>query len=106
MISAGRRGRGVVISAGGRGIVISAGRRGRGVVISSSKASESESSTTENTGRRPVVNKGDICEVKFKLKWYKAKVLDVLDGGQKYKVCFLDFKYLPVVKATDIRQMQ
>ena len=34
---------------------------------------------------------------------YKARVQQVMDGGKKYKISFLDFKYVPIVRAADIR---
>ena len=56
-----------------------------------------------SAGGARVAIKGDICQAQFKNKWYKAKVLKVLDGGRKYKISFLTFNYVPTVNAIDIR---
>jgi len=53
--------------------------------------------------RARVAKIGDKCQAKYKNKWYKARVQQVMDGGKKYKISFLDFKYVPIVRAADIR---
>ena len=50
-----------------------------------------------------VVKPGDKCFAKYKNKWYKAKILKMLNEGKKYMVSFADFKYTPVLKAAAIR---
>ena len=46
---------------------------------------------------------GDMCESQYQGKWYKAKVVELLNGGTKIKVSFLEFKYQPIVGISDVR---
>ena len=62
-----------------------------------------EAAACNSVGGPRVAKKGDMCEAKFKSKWYRARVLQVVDGGKKYKISFVSFSYVPTVRASDIR---